>query len=401
MGIQIGANAQAPSDAARANLRSIIESVNVTSGVAIRYDTKDNLSRSMDCAKIISNPNGGFIAVYHHYVNGIPKVFIATSTNFRTWTMVRELANNASQPDIAEASDGGYVMAWEQEPNNHLKFCYYSTLSNLFNGITEKTYDASRTFSSCAEGTPNIYSASSTFIDVGFHYYKNCDVDRQARGTLTNFNSWTCNTQNQLDNALLFYGLKGNIGDRDAIDFEGYKFALIEGQAIKGDFGSWKSYIYDYQTGNAEPLNIITAKGSTAFANPTISNLTINGKKSLVMTFFVPSEGAMSGEAGELIYYKNLGVLGTSSNEYITENDGISIFPNPVKTQLTIKSNQELIKQVKIYNMLGNLVFSSNESFSGNKTFDTSSLRSGSYLLQIFTSPQTKNSWKSFKLLVL
>jgi hypothetical protein len=119
------------------------------------------------------------------------------------------------------------------------------------------------------------------------------------------------------------------------------------------------------------------------------------------MTFFVPSEGAMSGEAGELIYYKNLGVLGTSSNEYITENDGISIFPNPVKTQLTIKSNQELIKQVKIYNMLGNLVFSSNESFSGNKTFDTSSLRSGSYLLQIFTSPQTKNSWKSFKLLVL
>ena len=396
---QVGANAQAPSDASRAKLRSIIENVNAA--VAIRYDTKDNLSQSMDCAKIISNPEGGYIAVYHHYVNGTAKVFIAKSTNFLTWTMVKELASQASQPTIAEATDGGYVVAWEQEPSNHLKFCFYSTLSNLLSGIPAKTYDVSRTLSSCAEGTPSIYSASSTFIDVGFHYYKNCDVDRQARGYLTNFNSWTCKALDQFDNALLYYWLKGNIGDRDACEFEGYKFGVIEGQAIKGDFGSWRSYIYDYQTGNAEPLNIVTAKGSTAFANPTISNLTINGQKSLAITLFIPSEGAKNGEAGELIYYKNTEDVATSSNEQTTEFDGISIFPNPVQTQLTIKSNQELIRQVKIYNMTGNLVFISNESFSGNKTFDTSSLHSGLYSLQLFTSLQTNKFWKCFKLQVL
>ena len=54
-----------------------------------------------------------------------------------------------------------------------------------------------RSLSACNEGTPNIYSVSLTpdidhsIIDVGFHYQRNCDLDRQARGRLTNFTSWT------------------------------------------------------------------------------------------------------------------------------------------------------------------------------------------------------------------
>ena len=245
--LQINLNAQAPSDASRAKLHSIIE--NVTLANAHRYDTKDNLNQSMDCAKIINNPNGGYLAVYHHYVSSVAKVFIATSTNFTTWTMVKELASQASQPTIAVASDGGFVVAWEQEPGNHLKICYYTNLANLLNAVPSKSYDVTRKLSTCAEGTPSIYSASSTLIDIGFHYYKNCDVDRQARGTLTNFSTWTCQAQDNVDNALLYWGVKGNIGDRDAFEFEGYNFGLFEGQFIKGDFGSWRSFIYDYQTG--------------------------------------------------------------------------------------------------------------------------------------------------------
>ena len=43
------------------------------------------------------------------------------------------------------------------------------------------------------KGTQNIYSASLTpdidhsIIDLGFQYQRNCDLDRQARGGLTNF----------------------------------------------------------------------------------------------------------------------------------------------------------------------------------------------------------------------
>lgn len=299
--------AAAPSDPARAALKDLIS--NVTTATAKVYNARDNAGHTMDCAKIIANPAGGFIAVYHTYVNGQAKVNLATSSNLLTWTWIRELAgsNNgsASQPTIKVAADGGFVMAWEQEPSNHLKFVYFRNWADLQNGVVNKSFEASRTLSSCAEGTPNLYAASSNSLDVGFHYYANCDVDRQARGTLTNFNSWTAVKQSNFDNALLHWGVAGNIGDRDGyLNYQNYNFGLIEGQFTKGDFGSWRTFIYDYSTGNAEQLNIQTDGGSQAFANPTITKITLNGQNAILVTLFIPSENSASGEAGELIYYK-------------------------------------------------------------------------------------------------
>jgi hypothetical protein len=295
-----------PSDGPRIELRNLIE--NVTQATGKRYNAKDNTGKNMDCAKIIANPAGGFISVYHTYVNGVSKVNLATSTNLLDWTWVRELAgsNNgpASQPTIAVAGNG-FVMVWEQEPNNHLKFVYFSSWDNLRNGIVAKSFSAPRQLSTCAEGTPNIYSASSTSVDIGFHYYANCDVDRQARGT-TNWSSWSSSKQPQFDNAILHWGVKGNVGDRDAFSYKGFNYALIEGQGAKGDFGTWRSYIYDYQTGNADRLNIKTDRGSAAFANPTFTILNLGGQQVVVCTMFIPSQGSGAGEAGELIYYRNL-----------------------------------------------------------------------------------------------
>ncbi|WP_217605978.1 hypothetical protein [Chitinophaga sp. GbtcB8] len=296
----------APSDLTRAELRHIIE--NVTGADAHIYNAKDNVGHTMDCAKIIANPSGGFIAVYHTYVNGQAKVNLASSTDVLHWTWIRELAGSntgsASQPTIAVAADGGFVMAWEQEPNNHLKFVYFRNWTDLQNGAVNKSFNAPQTLSSCAEGTPNLYYASSTRLDVGHHFYSNCDVDRQARGTLTNFNTWTTSKQPNFDNALLYWGVKGNIGDRDAAVYKGYNFGVIEGQGTKGDFGTWRTYLYDYQTGNADTLHIVTDHGSKAFANPTIANTVINGQNAILVTLFVPSENSGGGEAGELIYYK-------------------------------------------------------------------------------------------------
>lgn len=296
------------SDPARAVLKGYAENVKQSDGYV--YDAKDNAGHRMDCAKIIQQPGGSlFAAVYHTNINGATKVNLATSTDLIHWTWIRELAgsNNgaASQPTIAAASDGGFVMAWEQEPSNHLKFVYFSSWNNLLNGAVTKSYNVNRTLSSCAEGTPNIYSASSTSVDAGYHYYDNCNVDRQARGTLSNFNSWSGSKQPLFDNAIMHWGAKANIGDRDILkDFEGYNYGLIEGQFTKGDFGSWRSFIFDYQTGNAEQLNIKTHGGSTAFANPTLTKVALNGRRAVVFTMFVPSELSASGEAGELIYYR-------------------------------------------------------------------------------------------------
>ena len=288
-------------DVSKAKLHTLLSSVQESD--FYQYDSKDNLNQSMDCAKIIANPAGGYMAIYHHYSSSQPEVFIATSTNFNDWEIEISLASNASQPTIAEAEDGGYLVAWEQEPSNHLKVVYYNSLEALFNNIPSSTIDIERTLSDCAEGTPNIYYASSTEVDIGFHYYQECMVDRQARGTLTNFNTWSAVALEVFDNSLLSYGVEGNIGDRDNVILDSYNFSLIEGQFVNGDFGSWRTFIYDYQTELAEQVEIITHNGSTAFANPTISILEVDGKPAMVVTLFLPSEGAANGEAGELIYY--------------------------------------------------------------------------------------------------
>ena len=300
--------AGAPSDVARGKLRAMI--TNVKGAAMRRYDAHDNAGHSLDCIKIIANPyvSGQFIGVSHAGFNGVLKVNLAVSTDLVNWTWVRELAgsNNgqASQPTIAVASDGGFVVAWEQEPNNHIKVVYFNNWTNLQAGIVAKSYDCPRLLSTCAEGTPNIYSASSTRCDIGHHYYANCTVDRQARGTLTNFNTWTTSKQSNVDNAMLYWGVKGNIGDRDGYtNYMGYNFGVFEGQYTAGDWASWRTFLYDYQTGNADTTIIKTDGGSVAFANPTITKTQLNGQNIMLVTLFIPSEGAGPREAGELIYY--------------------------------------------------------------------------------------------------
>ena len=312
LGFTLGANARAaapPSDAPRAELHTLIE--NVTQANARRYGTTDSTGQSMDTAKLIQDPAGGYLAVYHTYSNGTPHVSVATSSDLIQWTFRRTLGTSASQPHIVALPQGAYLLAWEQEPNNHIALRYYASRTDLFNGVAARSFDTSRTLSSCAEGTPNIYSVTlspdidHSSIDVGGHYFWNCDRDRQQRGKLTNFRTWSTSAQGNMDNALLYWKVGGNIGDRDALNYKGYTYGVMEGQYTKNDFGSWRAFIYDYQTGNAEPLSMHTDAGSTAFANPSFTQLTApNGQQAIAVSLFLPGEGAKAGEAGQLIYYR-------------------------------------------------------------------------------------------------
>lgn len=72
------------------------------------------------------------------------------------------------------------------------------------NATPSRTYEAPRTLSLRAEGTPNIYAGDSTQVEVGFHYWSGCDVGRQARG-VTDWISWSAATEPSLDSAVLAY----------------------------------------------------------------------------------------------------------------------------------------------------------------------------------------------------
>ncbi|MFC8723016.1 sialidase family protein [Kitasatospora sp. NPDC057198] len=307
---QAAPSAAPPSDPPRAELRALVG--DVRQATAYRYRATDSQGRSMDAAKVIQTAPGSYLATYHTMrSDGRFHAALASSSDLMNWTFVEDFGPGTSQPSIVQLSDGGYLMAWEQDPANHLALRYFPSRADLFAGTFTRQYDAKRSLSSCAEGTPNIYSVrlapdiDHSVIELGGHYFSNCDVDRQMRAVLTDFSSWSAVKQNEFDNALLYWGVRGNIGDRDAVQFRGFPYALIEGQYTKNDFGSWRTFLYDYQTGNADPVTVTTHGGSTASANPSVTALTTpSGQPAVLVGLFIPSEGAAPGEAGELLYYR-------------------------------------------------------------------------------------------------
>jgi hypothetical protein len=303
---------------ARALLKSLIE--DVTAADARRYRTTDDVGRTMDCAKIVQDPGHGaapdapylYLAVYHSVLSdGRFHSALATSSDLLTWRYVRDFGPGSSQPTIALVAGGGYLVAWEQDPNSHIALRYFTDGAALFGGRPLRSFDARRSLSRCAEGTPNIYSVllnpdiDHSVISIGGHYWWRCDRDRQLTATLTDFRRWNVTPRPELDDALLRWGVGGNIGGRDPIVFFDRSYALIEAQHVKGDFGSWRTYVYDYATGEAEPASIRTDAGSTAFANPHVTALTApDGQRALVVSLYLPSEGAAPREAGQLIFHR-------------------------------------------------------------------------------------------------
>ena len=283
---------------------------NIKGADGSRYGSKDSKGYVMDGAKIIENPAvpGQFLAIYHAYTGQFFQVHVASSVNLLEWTYLvtlgGEKGKSASQPAI-KALGTGFVVVWEQEPKNHIRFLYYDDFNKLKAAQYSKNYACTRKLSSYAEGTPSIYSATENTVEIGFHYYYQGKYDRQASGVMKNWNSWECKTEPKIDAALLATGARAdrNIGDRDFIEFKGSKFLLIEANGNNGNFGDWRSHIYDIAANEAIYVNMKSKNGSGAFANPTGTLLRYNNRDAIVFTVFIPSENSKSGEAGSCIYY--------------------------------------------------------------------------------------------------
>jgi hypothetical protein len=305
---------------AREELLAYVTDVQAADGH--RYQVTDDLGHEMDAAKVIQVPEtGGFAAVYHWWSDTTQQFTpsLATSDNLLDWEWQVDLAEDASMPTIAPATDGGYVVAWEYDTDPHIGLRYYPTWEKLLVGEPSKEFAAERQLSECAEGTPNIYAASSREVDFGMHYYAfDCQTDRQARAT-TNWTTWTAETQPLLDRAVLFQGYRGSIGDRDYIEYEGRGFTFLEAQFVQDDWQTFRVLLTDDELLERDPgfpdppavppsvhVFLFTHGGSSAFTNFTISEVTLDGHHALVMGVFIPHESASPDEAGQLIYYRLL-----------------------------------------------------------------------------------------------
>jgi hypothetical protein len=294
-------------EAARAELRELI--TDVTKATAYRYKLTDDQGRSMGPTDITWIPEAErFAAVYFTWDDGDQAfhVHLATSDNLMDWTWEVELAYQASQPTIAAASGGGYVVAWEQEPDPiHMVIVSFATWDDLRAGAVERRFDVPVTMPACGEGTPSIDAASSERVNLSFHYHGDCERDRQAAGW-TDWTTWQAVARPERDQALIDRGVAGHIGDRDTISFRGHDLMLIEGELVPGDWSSWRTFLYDAETGSAEELRFRTHAGSAAFSNPTIDPIEIGGREAILVTLYLFTEGAQGEEDEELLFYRTL-----------------------------------------------------------------------------------------------
>lgn len=307
-------------------LAEIFGNVDTLSSNQCCYDAKDNQSCGLHTIKIIENPEGGYLGIYHSDIGGVLQVRLANSTDLFNWIFIKTIEQNAAQPTISKAPNDAYIVAFEKWNSSgaHLRFHYYSNLSKLLNvsSSPDATFDAPITLGNNFEGTPNVYNitikAPILNACIGFHYY-NGSVDNVAVGHLTiplddpkNISQWTWNAWHQVEyNQKLReeWNVKGSIGDRDYGQIFGRNFTLQEGNLYESspqtNWTAWRIFLYDHLTSNFIMLNIKTHKGSTSFGNPTFTFLkSPNGKDCIVVTCFLFSEGAESGEAGEFIFYK-------------------------------------------------------------------------------------------------
>ena len=316
LGLGLAVGAGQTTHAATTSPRFLVENVPANQSV---YHVHDSAGHTMDTLKVVTDPTTKrYLGVYHWAVSNGYNVGIATSTDLRRWTYQRTLDLKASQPYLAFSSKKLPILAVEAYTNSHLRFRYWSSVSAMLGtAAAVKTFDAPRTLSSCAEGTPDIRSityssvtstlTSGSTIVVGHHYFANCKTDREALGTLVNFSKWTTKAQPSIDTAMTNAGAAGKHGDRDQFSYKSHTYTLYEGSISGTSFsmGDWRNYLYDGST--MVQLTIHTAMGSKAFANPSTTVLNDpSGVPSLLVTQFIPSEGAAAGESGELLYWKPL-----------------------------------------------------------------------------------------------
>ncbi|MGW6024575.1 hypothetical protein [Streptomyces sp. NPDC055099] len=296
----------APASAGTARLAALAEDVTAADGH--RYDTRDHTGRTMDAAQITQAPDGTYLAVYHTLLDdGRFHAAVATSTDLRHWHRRHDFGPGTHQASLASDGRGGYVLAYEKDPKNHIAVRGYGDRAALLDGRAARAFDAPRTLSRCAEGTPDVTAVHGDTIELTGHYRADCDTDRQLRATLTGFRHWHATPDRRLDRALQTWGNGGNLGDRAAVQLDGRGVLLVEGQRWRGDFGSWRTYAYDPASGRADRLALSTHGKSRAFANPSATLLRDpRGRPALLVSLFIPAQGAAPGEAGQLVYWRKL-----------------------------------------------------------------------------------------------
>jgi hypothetical protein len=272
----------------------------------VAYQIKDDRGHGLDCLKVVQTGPASYLGIHHSLQKGAFDLNLVESADLKTWKHVRVLDHHGHQGTLRPCGQG-WLAAWEKDgPNtgNWIRVAYFPTLVALRAGKAERTINLPPSLSKAAEGTPHFRKVPpdplTGTIELGFHCYRNADVDRQAIGTLKNFKDWKASELKETNQALE-PTYRGNIGDRDQFQLDLVHYTLLEAQLTKNDWASWRILLRSVK-GPFRQVAFRTPGKSTSFANPSTTRLRLpTGEDVLVLSMFLPSQGNAPKEAGQMI----------------------------------------------------------------------------------------------------
>lgn len=223
------------------------------------FGLKDNQGNSVDCLKILKLSEASYLGIYHtNRGHDRFDLLIAKSNgNLGCWHKIVDIGYQSHQGEIQKMGTGFVVVNEESSPliqRNHIRVRHYNQKEALFRNEPSRDVHLERKFSEdlnkgTNNGTPNIISIEgdspeNSSIFIGFHYYKNLQVDRQAYGVLKNFDAhhWTA-WKNEITNTYIKeLGFAGNIGGRHRFEWSGSNFTVLEAR-INDHWDTWKLFL--------------------------------------------------------------------------------------------------------------------------------------------------------------
>jgi len=173
-----------------------------------------------------------------------------------------------------------------------------------------------------------------------------------------------------------------NISDLDNIvlhmEYEGETSSVDHNGYVIGD----KYYLANYSSGlRVVDISDIENGNMTASSYfdsyPSNNNANYDGSWN-VYPFFESGNIVISGTNGFTLVRDN-----SSLDSSDTELENFNLYPNPAKNKLTINSKNDPLKQIEVFNVLGQRIINLNFSSSLSENIDISILNTGMYLVKI------------------
>ena len=310
--------------------------------------------------------------------NIVAQIIKTDSNGLLQWSKTYNAANSRAC-SICRTSDGTYVVCGSEgyPATTHILLFKIDASGNILwskkIGNTE----------------PNVGYSVIQDADQGFSIAGSTDF---LPGSFTNLNACLVKT----DSSGNFLWAK-NYGDNITSGFLPYQEALFLKRTLDNGY-FLSSYIY-YPPFNSVSVRLYAIKtdssgnsgctnGNVIMTSPNlaiaVSSPTTTVSCSEVMQNISIIQGSDS-ICAVTICYQYVGI-----SEVTMQEDELTIYPNPANNQLTVKSEQLTVKEIKVYDVMGETVYSE-QLTTNNTTIDVSGLASGLYFLQVNSEQGTVN----------